>query len=126
MKHKHAESMMLFAQDALETDTPWERWEAQYDDCGWESLYGSPQWDTETQYRRKIKTININGYEVPEPIREPLKEGEAYWWVGTGGLLEFHWRKEGDYAEDLAVGFMHYTKEAAEIHREAICSFTKL
>ena len=27
MKHKHAELMMQYAQDAMETDKPWERWE---------------------------------------------------------------------------------------------------
>ena len=28
MKHKHAELMMQYAQDAMETDKPWERWES--------------------------------------------------------------------------------------------------
>ena len=29
MKHKHAELMMQYAQDAMETDKPWERWQYQ-------------------------------------------------------------------------------------------------
>ena len=27
MKHKHADLMLQYAEDAMETDRPWERWE---------------------------------------------------------------------------------------------------
>ena len=66
-KHPHAELMALYAQDAMETNKPWERWE--YRDApedGWYSCVKPPQWAASVQYRRKTRTIRINGFDVPE------------------------------------------------------------
>ena len=57
MKHKHAELMMQYAQDAQETPRPWERWEVYGSVTGrWisldEGLYFMPGY----QYRRKPNT----------------------------------------------------------------------
>lgn len=55
--HKHAELMKLYAQDAMETDTPWERWQFFSEPHGeWRDLRGGlahPRWFDDTQYRRK-------------------------------------------------------------------------
>ena len=59
MKHKHAELMMQYAQDAMETDKPWERWEYQFDGSTlWHPFdEHSPAWANSMRYRRKPRTI---------------------------------------------------------------------
>lgn len=52
--HPHAENMRLYAEDAAETDKPWERWEIRWaNDESWFSASEHPLWDVDTQYRRK-------------------------------------------------------------------------
>ena len=81
-------------------------------------------------YMQKPKTININGYEVPEPCKEPLEEGTRYFYVNTGALS-----CEGggistwlnDFADRLRLqtGIIHLTREATKLHLKALLSFTK-
>lgn len=56
-KHIHAEAMKQYAEDAMETDKPWERWEwlDLYPNNGWCLCTDSPKWVNEVQYRRKNK-----------------------------------------------------------------------
>ena len=56
-KHKHAELMALYAQDAMKTDEPWTRWEyyVSYNKT-WEGMHTHPSWYPQNQYRRKPKT----------------------------------------------------------------------
>lgn len=62
-KHVHAELMMQYAQDALETDTPWERWELMDPEEGeWWSSGMSPDWHPEILYRRKPRTRTVSGF----------------------------------------------------------------
>ena len=61
--HPHAANMMLYAQDAAETDVPWERWEY-HPRSGWENLNRHPGWDAHVQYRRKPKTIRIGEHDI--------------------------------------------------------------
>lgn len=56
-KHKHAELMLQYAQDAMETDEPWERWE--YRECEnnvWSDLDSHPCWLPHRECRRKDGT----------------------------------------------------------------------
>lgn len=73
--------------------------------------------------RVKPKTINIGGYEVPEPLRKSLPKGGTYWEVAL-------------YAPDSPRGYTsagdiqqlwlcHATKEAAITHGHALASLTK-
>ena len=125
--HVHAHLMALYAQDATETAKPWERWQFRRDpdwrDCE-EPLY----WHEGIEYRRKPKTININGFEVPEPYKEALEICQAYWVANPAAIMasaqsftahdiERHW---------LEAGLVHLTKEAAELHRKALLSFTEV
>ena len=94
----------------------------------WSSLLTNPAWNADRQYQRKPKTININGFEVPEPLRDAPNDGETYYIVnltenrvycviccGTFSLSQ-QWLKSG---------IIHSTKEAAEIHLKALLSFTQ-
>lgn len=57
MKHKHADNMALYAQDAMTTDKPWELWEARAPrKHDWFVMKGDPCWSVEFDYRRKPKT----------------------------------------------------------------------
>ena len=45
MAHKHAALMALYAQDAQETETPWERWECNTGGVlGWVTMLYHPAW----------------------------------------------------------------------------------
>ncbi len=56
MKHPHADAMMQYAQDAMETDKPYERWEFINNNVAdWSGLGNQPAWDCNTKYRRKPK-----------------------------------------------------------------------
>jgi hypothetical protein len=78
-------------------------------------------------WKIKPKTININGYEVPEPIRVKPRVGDIYYTASlTNEMIDSYF-----FADDtidnrwLRQGLLHKTKEAAELHLEALLSFTK-
>ena len=127
MGHVHAAAMAEYAKDAAETDMPWELWEISMTESGdeYRNLLGHPDWAVTRKYRRKPKVILINGHEVPEPHRTPLKDGEVYWALSLfSGAISLGW---ADYDFDnsyLENGFVHLTKEAAEKHFNALKSFT--
>lgn len=127
--HPHAENMKLYAEDAMTTNEPWKLWEVCiYDE--WNPLSKNPEWGTDRLYRRKPRTININGFEVPEPLRDApndndnetcyivnLTEDKAYATV---------WHSSRPFFKQwLKSGIIHRTKEAAEIHLKALLSFTQ-
>jgi hypothetical protein len=133
--HIHAELMMEYAKDAMETDKPWERWEFNIDN-EWKSMfrYGHPLWDDDTKYRRKPITININGHEVPEPYRGEMKAGQPYYTpelynCGTDYWEVYHDRQwENGIYDNVAMknGLLHLTEDAAIKHAKALLSFTEL
>ena len=124
-KHKHAALMLQYAKDWAETEEPWKRWEVTSHRNEWVALCGHPYWRAESEYRRKQKVILINGHEVPEPHRTPLKNGEVYWALSLfRGATSLHWKDEDFDNSYLENGFIHLTKEAAEKHFNALKSFT--
>jgi hypothetical protein len=73
--------------------------------------------------------ITINGFEVPEPVRVPLKMGEKYWVVEVGSLRHcnnFVWDCDDFDRLALQRGLIHRTQEAAEKHAKALLSFTEM
>lgn len=102
MAHVHAELMKKYAEDAAETD--------------------------DMEYRRKPRTININGYEVPEPLREAPEVGASYFLVSLvdeRGLANPAWSGDKFDERCLRAGITHATREAAELHARALLSFTE-
>lgn len=82
-------------------------------------------------FRIKPKTININGHEVPEPVREPLENGQSYfraapWNWRPYGAIESVWYGNDSDILWLSRGLIHLTAEAAEAHAKALLSFTQL
>lgn len=76
---------------------------------------GSP----ELQWRVKTRVIMINGVEVPEPYRGPLKDGETYFFPT--------FVDKSLSSEDLmAYGLLHLTRDASYRHESALLSFTRI
>jgi len=73
MKHIHADNMLLYAQDAQETDKPWERWEWRWSSSTsghWVKAEASDiEWDLEIDYRRidpyrELKEAQMRGKTI--------------------------------------------------------------
>ena len=125
MGHIHAVAMAEYAKDAAETDMPWELWEFSTSSQDYKPLHKHPSWGEGNKYRRKPKVILINGHEVPEPHRTPLKNAEEYWALSHfRNVTCTHWQDDGSDSHFLENGFIHLTKEAAEKHFNALKSFT--
>ena len=73
----------------------------------------------------KKKTININGYEVPEPVREPLQDGTRYYYITTLDVNTSTWSSDSIDLFLLQKGIIHLTEKAAELHLKALLSFTE-
>lgn len=131
--HIHAELMIQYGHDALITDKPWRLWECRR--ClginnVWRVCDSEITWSIHIEYRRKQKTININGFEVPEPVRDPLEVGQIYYashiLASKGFVAEHEWNNTNYNYHLLKAGLIHLTPEAAELHAKALLSFTKI
>ena len=95
------------------------------------SVKSSGVFHTNFQYRIKPeppKTININRYKVPEPLRVAPAKGTPVYIVGVHALIEgakFKWDDGTLALRLLQAGMLHLTKEAAEMHTQALTSFTQ-
>ena len=160
MKHRHAELMKIYAEDAMETEKPWERWQimcisintrvadiwtATFHDpfdkkpfkcrtdnnIEWRDLIEPPTWNPVNEYRRKPRTVNINGFDVPEPVRSPLENGTIYYisYISAPDdalAWECKWRSDKYDFNYLKKGIVHLVEEAAIKHAEALLSFTRI
>lgn len=126
--HKHAALMLQYAQDAAETDKPWERWEFKTDVDTWVELIKNPSWFEDRKYRRKPQVIRVGRHEFPKPIAFTPPKDTIYWVIRL--------RPEGYAASDLIWGddkvdfdllkscVVHLSREAAQAHADvlnAIC-----
>ncbi len=130
MAHKRYKEMMMYAEDAAEIDEPWLRWQFEMETptgaTYWADCSCDINWLGLNKYRRKPKTININGYDVPEPVREPLRDRDRYFCTCLylfGPICVWC----GDTVDQtrLDAGIIHLTKEAAILHSKALLSLTE-
>ncbi len=129
-KHIHADLMLQYAQDAMETPRPWERWEVYGKVTGtWIPLSEGEglSFISEHQYRRKPKMLSVtlaDGETVswPEPHRTELEYGDPYFYfVPThGDIMLKKWDCAPWDITTLSNGWLHLTKEAAKQHATAI------
>lgn len=130
-KFIHADNLALYTQDANETDEPWLRWQyLSLSDNQWYDCTDPTRFSPITKYRRKPRTVRIGEFDVPEPVREPLKDGQEYWLAGTStsnGSTTYGciWRGDGYDYKWLDAGLIHMTEEAAQQHIDALLSFTR-
>ena len=113
--HKHAALMLQYAQDALETNTPWTRWEVAAPGDKFVSLVSHPYWVEEYEYRRKPRTLTYT-VTIPEPMREAPKRGESYYVMDMDeiSLYFLHWWYDDEAdRRNLKRGLCFATKEDA-------------
>ena len=68
-------------------------------------------------YSPKPCTITINGVELPEPMREALKDGDMYWFTcitEQGGVYETSWDGDPSDLLHLKRGNVFRTEAAAQ------------
>ena len=130
--HPHAALMAEYAEVARTNPEPWREFECKNKCAGmWHTLTTNPSWIARIEYRRKPRTIRIGDYDVPEPVRESLEDGQVYFAVALlvreDKVPAYKLEWEGDLIDIrlLEQGRIHLTKEAAELHAKALLSFTK-
>lgn len=123
--HPHAEIIMKYAEIAQYDAEPWKYFDIKYNGK-WVDLQFPPIFDSYSEYRLKPRTININGFEVPEPLRHELSNGFKFYSFDLyHGVLDLKWDSSDVCESLLKAGLIHLTREAAEKHLEALLSFTK-
>ncbi len=120
--HIHAHAIALYALDALETETPWERWgsRAQGDQSEFKPELGPLVFNECREYRRIGKTIQIGGIAVPEPMRTEPAEGIEYWVPNFYQInlpTPWAWIKGCGH---IKLGIAHATREGAVAHAKAL------
>lgn len=126
--HKHAALMLQYAQDAAETDTPWERWEFKTDGNTWVELSKNPSWFEDRKYRRKPQVIRVGRHAFPKPISNQPLHGTRYFFIsGIGACFlprSDTWTGADYDANRLTGNRIHLSKDAAQAHADvlnAIC-----
>ena len=127
-KHIHAEMMMQYAQDAMETSEPWELWEMRLPaNKTWSNCTdGDMHFSSMFEYRRKPKMLSVtlsNGEIVswPEPHKGILDYGIYYYTACEDGKVGMYEYKNTIYDNNcIRFGLVHLTKEAAEQHSYAL------
>ena len=123
--HVHTASMKLYAEDAAETDKPWERWEVRViGHTHWDQCVASPQWDPHTSYRRKRKMRAINGFYVPAPETEDPGVGTSVF-IPDPTQEVWHtyspWYGASYDRRVLARGLIFLNKDEAIANAKAMC-----
>ena len=122
--HKHAALMLQYAQDAAETDSPWERWEVKINNGEWCELNGNPNWVEDWGYRRKPQVIRVGRHEFPKPISKAPLNGISYDFVRTGNsCFEVDicaWVSSRLDNMRLESGRIHLTHEAAQAQADVL------
>lgn len=112
--HKHAALMAQYAQDALETETPWERWEWK-GEREWLPLSRECAFSIRFEYRRKPKTLTYT-VTIPEPLREAPQLDTEYYLVSLFEPRHFEVAYWGDCSGErmlLKRGLCFKTEEDA-------------
>ena len=113
--HVHAELMAEYAKDAAKSKEPWKDWEMtdSFDTTSWISCTGHPGWISVLNYRRKPKTVTINGIVVSKGLTEANYDTLVY--IPALHLHEKYIaiRFEDTCQRSLERGLVHATKEDA-------------
>lgn len=78
--HIHAELMAQYAEDARTTDKPWDLYQIKTVLNTWKDIGSQFIFDSNCTYRRKPKTHNVHGVEIPD-LRVSPKQGDYFYLV---------------------------------------------
>jgi hypothetical protein len=115
---KHYKAFDAYNEDRKRYDEPWKLWEfADADGPNiapeWVDARGELSWGEQFIFRRKPATVTICGVELPEPVREPLEDGEEYWVVELDNPGCPTWISDESDKEWLDAGRIHLSEENA-------------
>ena len=113
--HKHAELMLQYAQDAIETDEPWTMWEVRSNSKSpWSPGSRGICFDSTCEYRRKPRTLTYT-ITIPEPLREAPELLGLYWTAQLSGehCAQMYWHGRDFELWRLHRGLCFATKEDA-------------
>lgn len=126
--HPHAD-LMAKAAEIAKTDYWWNEHFEIYagEKYGWIEMSLSSSFIREEEYRLKPRFIDINGHQVPEPVREPLEVKNLLWIadITQPDAEQLMWTGNTSDILMLERGILHLTKQAAEAHIAALLSFTQ-
>lgn len=122
--HPHADLIMEYAKIAQYDDKPWKHFQLKYD-SEWVVAENPLEFNEYIEYRLKPRIININGFEVPEPVRSIPAYGIPYFIINSPHVEDITWNNSDVCKKLFKNGLIHLTREAAEKHLEALLSFTK-
>lgn len=123
--HPHAD-LMAKAAEIAKTDKEWYSQFQRLIGGEWQTTIVGFVFQPEIKYRLKPRFIDINGHQVPEPVREPLEGDQEYWIADIRYAVSvFNWENNDADNRWLERGIIHLTKEAAEAHSAAMLSFTQ-
>ena len=120
--HVHAELMAEYAKDAAKSKEPWKDWEisASFDSTYWISCTRNPGWDSARHYRRKPKTVTINGIVVNKGLTK-VKSGDKVFMTDLYAPDKYIvLRSSRNFGCSLARGLLHSTKEDAIAMADAL------
>lgn len=128
--HVHADLMSEYALVAKTNPEPWKEYQGKPDQwADWCPLFGHPNWDEKTQYRRKPtppKTMDIGGIVVEAwPLEEMPPAGLSYWALIVEDNAKFDVDKftnDQDSLDEaiLCAGKAFATKEQAQAVADAL------
>lgn len=132
MAHKHAELMLKYAQDAMEIDKPWERWEFFNPEIGmWFGCEKHPNWHDKFKYRQKGSVITVGSHEFPKPYNGPMQHNQPYFIVVVSGLgygfdvMPVAWQGSIFEQNAMNAGLIHLEHKAAAQHVTVLDKISK-
>lgn len=129
-QHPHAESIMLFAHQSLESQTPWVFWEFSHDNGKtWIPCGKCPSWGENILYRQRSPKIQVGDVMVNRPIDTPPEIGTTIFVTDiTSPFMYYRTQWTGTYSnsntEMLKRGLVHLTQESAIEHSKALISLS--
>jgi hypothetical protein len=128
--HPHAKLAQEYWKEAETNAEAWKSWEYQFlDSKTWIQCTFEPLFMRNLRYRRIPRMININGHEVPEPLRVKPNFGDLYYFpelsMPSDACENCDWEDDETDNERLIAGICHSTQEAAIAHAKALLSFTQ-
>lgn len=119
--HVHAELMAQYAEDAKETDRPWERWQVELiaHVSGYITCECNPSWEPEHVYRRKPTQVRVAGEVFDDVLlSEPIGSEHVYVITSTNNIKGLPDRQVA--LSLFKEGRVHTTYEGALRHLEAL------
>ena len=116
MKHVHHDMIVEWVKDTSRVVQRLNRFTNTWIDEGW------PNWYPGCVYRFEPKHIIVNGMNVPEPVRERLRDQQEFWLADAPYSVADKRVWEDGYVYDrwLSLGLIHLTREAAQAHIDAM------